>query len=270
MSKIPEIKIDTWSKFLEFIDKNQFICREENECPINTVLDPKEFKGYFRGVGNADYNLSSTLERYILNAMGKDFSYQLDKRFFEKICLNYLEKCKEKLKGYFPEQVLLLNKEHENEIWYWGQHYGLPTPYLDWSKSFFVALYFAFENQLENSEYRAIYHLGSLFLKNKIDIIESKLDIGGRLSAQKGVFTRMLSYELENINPEKTDKNISENIEQMHLRKILISSNLRGSIRQFLLSINIDGATIYPDIKGAINNSCFELDDLINIYSCGD
>ncbi|MGX9912406.1 FRG domain-containing protein, partial [Enterobacter hormaechei subsp. hoffmannii] len=56
-----------------------------------------------------------------------------------------------------------IDKDHISnidELWALGQHYGLATPLLDWTRSLFVALYFAFEDyNISDSGYRSVWAL---------------------------------------------------------------------------------------------------------------
>lgn len=267
--------IDTWEEFKNFIDNGHFFKTKRTDIPntLNIISNPVDLGTmFFRGVENSEYTLSSTLERYIIEYYRpqhidkKEWHYNITKKEFNSVAKKLLNDCKQKFKGRIPEQSILLNSETdnylENEIWAYGQHFGLSTPYLDWTKSFFVALYFAFEKQKTNSQYRAIYFLNTYGINNLIKIIQSKVDIGGRLMAQKGVFTNLLCSEIEELNQQAKDKKLFL-FDNEPLTKILIHNDLRIDIMEYLLSMNIDSSTIYPDFQGAIKSCHLELDNIL-------
>ncbi|MFL7890110.1 FRG domain-containing protein [Enterobacter pseudoroggenkampii] len=109
----------------------------------------------FRGHHNSDWKLETSLDRTLLRIkpagidLGSTYNFVLD--MFAK-----------NLRGRTS-----INKNIEtnaDELWSLGQHYGLATPLLDWSRSIFVALFFAFESHLPSpSGFRSIwaFHTGS-------------------------------------------------------------------------------------------------------------
>ena len=212
---------------------------------------------YYRGHSHVDYCLQSTLERYL-----EKFGNQIDiRKDYEKLQEKYFEHCKrilinQSIDGY----ILLPSNLKDYDIWAFAQHYQLKTPLLDWTKSFFVALYFAFESQEEN-QYRVVYELNEFFNLGEKLIIEPEIKIGNRINAQKGVFTKLSSIEFEDI--AKMNINLGDGYVFHRLSKTLISSKLRKDVLAYLASINIDASTIYPDLLGKIKLCEIGIDNAI-------
>ncbi|WP_429946298.1 FRG domain-containing protein [Bibersteinia trehalosi] len=213
----------------------------------------------YRGHKEESYKLESTLERYIRNTFPK---VTITNQLFERICNEYLKHCKNELKGKIQEQYIL---DHDDDVWALGQHYGLKTPLLDWTRSFLIALYFAFEEPTSSSKYRIVYEL-NCFIQREADlIIEPKFQIGSRIIAQKGIFTKMLSSYLENLNDFYANGDfIDVGKNYRPLKKYKIRSSLREDVMNLLNSLNIDCYTVYPDLQGVIKNCHIQLDNIIN------
>ena len=92
-----------------------------------------------------------------------------------------------------------------------GQHFGLASPLLDWTRSPFAAAYFAFQQlATDSTDYRIVYGLdqNAVLQKNeellngpsfkpgtpaRLEFIDPMLDENQRLVSQDGLFTLSLS-----------------------------------------------------------------------------
>lgn len=111
-----KIVIKSWEHFNEEVFKDSF----------NNDIQRHRSDYIFRGLTSTKYNLKTSLQRNCKNPQELE----------EKILRNFKKYCS------------LDIRNHENiwEVIALGQHHQLPTRFLDWSYSPFVALHFATEN----------------------------------------------------------------------------------------------------------------------------
>lgn len=241
---------------------------------LRSVIDHLLQKGLrdkliFRGQRNSDWILQSSLEREVKSAKTSEQ--------YNEIAQKHLANLKKSARGRIQEQFLLLgdSQKNEDELWAMGQHLGLKTPLLDWTRSFLIALFFAFHEKETETEYRCVYRLveGLLYLdKDYKYIVEPKMDYHGRLTAQQGLFTywginfhiksTLNDFYNEKIMSNKTAKEL-ENIKRKLIAKYYISNNLRLDILHYLELFGISEETIYPDLSGIINKVNNELIEII-------
>lgn len=181
-----------------------------------------------------------------------------------------------------------LSSLHENdssdiELWAIGQHHGLATPFLDWSLSPYVALFFAFEQEDQAHWFdedrnstnfsRAIYVLNQTFIKDLEEPIENKYprivepskDDHGRLVNQAGLFTlapyreTLESSLLKALSDSNVDIDTPEELAK-YIRKIHIpnSEDFRLKCLRHLRRMNIHHSSLFPDLIGS-SGYCNEL-----------
>ena len=164
------------------------------------------------------------------------------------------------------------------------QHHGAPTRLLDFTKSPYVAAFFALQQASDDCAvyaldtpflwYAAPKHNRKLkrdavdpresgnfekyFLPNKHPIVwtgePGKLD--KRLLAQSGTFVvpGQLNRSVDSIITEQfSDK-------QSILKKFILKSGMRRTAMESLYRMNLTYATLFPDLEGLARSSAFELE----------
>ena len=230
-------EVTDWNDFLVFVNKyleyNHFVWR--GQADSSWLLEPT-FDRIMKENGKTD-------SKEILNSHLERFKYAIRGR-----------------RGINPPQI-----ETENDWWALGQHHGLNTPLLDWTKSPFVASYFAMVPKLESStNFRVIYGISQTTIKiisaenlkknsakkkeSIVEFINPLSDENNRLVNQMGLFTRTPNgIDLESWYRE----NIEEKDGYARMWKILIPESERITALRSLNRMNINHATLFPDIYGA-------------------
>jgi len=153
----------------------------------------------------------------------------------------------------------------DNEWWALGQHYGLASPLLDWTRAPFAAAYFAFEElSSDQTPYRVVFGLNRDAVQAKnaefeegqslevgrlpiVEFIEPLSDENPRLVSQSGLFTRApIGMPIEGWIAQAF-----EGSGVPALLRIEIPNRDRGACLRGLDRMNINHLSLFPDLAGA-------------------
>ncbi|TCQ78679.1 FRG domain-containing protein [Ochrobactrum sp. BH3] len=153
----------------------------------------------------------------------------------------------------------------EQEIWAFGQHHGLRTPLIDWTKSPYVALFFAFDEPdidgVANAS-RAVFCLNMTAIRADESlseiIFEPTHHENARLVNQAGLFTITPSGKdnlVSTILNELTENEVINPDDPIdvarYISKIHIPNENRVDCLNTLRKMNIHHANLFPDPGGA-------------------
>ena len=261
---------------------------ESNGIKVDQLASWKYFSDYvhqnfsnsrdyiFRGQRKEDWGLEPTLYR----ALGKEYPLES----IIDVTLDHLDRFKLATRGRLKTSFLGMDEEYE--LWALGQHHGLKTPLLDWTKSPFVAAYFAFlEDRGDNTPNRVIFALSKSFIKEmshwisnnrdkfefkgpppNLEIFEPESNENPNLVNQNGLFTISRGGECKEIlswvkryyskwaedNPSHNKKNA--------LYKLLLPNRDRIGFLKSMNQMNINHLTLFPNLYGVSKYCNFELD----------
>ena len=228
----------------------------------------------YRGHAEPHWKLSSTWERfleYLYDHMDNPRSRRiLEPRRYEQFRDLWLTAFVD-LTTTMPEipTHVLDSQNPPNERWAFGRHYGLKTPLLDWSRSPFIAAFWAFAERItsENPELEipnpaiqittsglpvTVWELScprDLFEQGDFDFVDNARFELHRQRAQSGVFTRLEHEDHIDIESYLESRAIGSNLERYEI-PCASEQDICVALSD-LQRMNINYATLFPDPQGA-------------------
>lgn len=261
-----------------------------NWSDFKTLVDNSRIEWVFRGQSNAEWRLSTPIERSSLRS-GIENLYPLENQIleeFKRVSQHYLK----------PNELPNNNIEWFALI----QHYGTPTRFLDFTKSPYIAAYFAFENDRPLSNKVSIWILNKIaFYRRSIYYLQQKgidqLSFQSELKSSMYIFSNSLFdhiLKLQDIdcifpvesyfkneryylqqsiflsigNPEKK---FMEQIDFLDLNKskaiikINLPYDIRNEVLRDLYKMNITRASLFPGLEGYAKTINFKYSTLTTI-----
>lgn len=193
---IVTFRLASWSHFFDFL-----------EAEVFHLSTPSKQSYIWRGQRRSDWSLSSSLDRLFSQLSLAAGPSELEQRLAEH--LDVFKHAARGRRGPNPAPL-----PEEKDWWALGQHFGLATPLLDWTRSPFAAAYFAFEELASNpTDYRVVYGLsrGAVDKKNG-EISSASNDEKVRSLARERITDRLVQKAAKakaNSNAAKKTKNES-------------------------------------------------------------
>jgi hypothetical protein len=251
-------RLKSWSHFHDLLDQVVF-----GDATLRAT------RYIWRGQRQDNWSLSSSLDR-LFDRLG--LLATLEPRELERRASEHLETFRYASRGRRGSNPQTLTV---NEWWALGQHYGLATPLLDWSRSPFAAAYFAFEEAEPcATAYRAVFALNqrAVLAKNfeidngpsiergripVVEFVDPLSDENPRLVSQGGLLTRApIGMPIEHWVAQAFEgQSVSA------LLRIKIPDHDRATALRSLNRMNINHLSLFPDLNGAsrYTNLKFEL-----------
>ncbi|WP_337162895.1 FRG domain-containing protein [Vibrio fluvialis] len=243
---IPVTKVKNW-QHLEEILSNDTIFKTSDEW-------------LFRGQRRSDWGLTPSLAR-----LSEHDTIDAD------LANRHLNLFKYSVRG----RVKSISSLEDLDVWAIGQHYGLMTPLLDWSRSPYVSMFFAVEirdpeNESPKNYSRAIFALNKTRLDRlNVDIfVDSLASENARLISQNGLFTispfsdsNTLETDILNQLAERDIDIDDPDVLKRYIFKVHIpmeDEKDRLDCFQSLRKMNIHHSSLYPDLIGS-SSHCNEL-----------
>ena len=194
----------------------------------------------FRGMGNADWHLSSLFDRRF-----SSLPHDQRLRLWGELIREWRRTCEE---TGIPDSVV----SNDEKLWAFGQHHGLPTRLLDWSTSPYVAAFFAFQSwilrQPEEFSHVAIW---ALHLENPVWSKEMGVEIvtppameNVRLKNQSGKFT------LSRTPFATLEEYVQHSATGPALTKVVLPASEALQALPDLDSMGINSYQLFPDFTG--------------------
>jgi len=257
---------DTWEHFVSQVTKVR-------RMPPDDPNDKMYHFGsgvIFRGHSDTEWQLSSTIERNMFDKVveavdknGKKIPFYSRRTSmlageYNDWCNVLITKFRENTKG-MPG---IDSSSNDIDLWSIGRHYGLLSPYLDWTASPFIAAFFAFEKIYKTFEHlhshyktipetKVINVWGLQFwegIENDDDfkIIPTSHTHTSRARAQQGWFTKLTSRDFVDI------QSYFESIgKAYYLERYDINTETAMQALHNLSLMDINYLTLFPDAFGA-------------------
>lgn len=196
------------------------------------ILKEASDRFVYRGVTSSTYNLIPKIGRY---------------KKFNKLSLSKLVSQERFILNRFRREGYSYSHIPNSSLWEWlslGQHHGLPTRLLDWTRNPLVALFFAVRDEHDGPS--AVY-ADKIEKTFNPDTTKDPLMVGTvgkyipvhispRITSQAGLFT---------VHPDPRISHTSN-----HLLRIDIPATKRKEFKKILFKYGVHHASLFPDLDG--------------------
>lgn len=231
----------------------------------------------FRGQYDSDWPINTSFQRFVKN-YGVEFYEDIENPFHALLKF---------YKSLYDRKYKEDNFSIDDYIGH-GQHYGLPTIYLDWTKTVNKALFFAFSEEIVSPKLHECVAVFALRIKNidclvdndsMKDFIKKKKGIkmfeelgvylvepnprihNDRIDSQDGVFLKIDGSGHQKLDLVQIIKNIYHcyNIIRPMIYKFTIPrAEAISVLKELHYKSSINFASIYPDKEGISKQAKFE------------
>lgn len=221
----------------------------------------------YRGQSNSKWLLETSLERYLRDELGEDSKKYLMSDYYQKLsaiipAVNSLTA--HKFERFSPD---IQEYSHARPIpppqyalMCFVRHHGFPSPLLDWSRSYYVAAFFAFSGakQGENVSVYAYKQWNGppdswAAATARIEELGSYVQTHPRHYAQQSNYTvcRSKDEESGNVFFRNHEDALGCGIREQKMKKFILSAREREKALEELYAMNINDHTLFGD-EGAL------------------
>ncbi|MCF8719557.1 FRG domain-containing protein [Nitrospina gracilis] len=250
------IELESWEEFEQAIEEeHQEILKLKKDNPLHfsDLL--------FRGHANADWKLTTTLERF---CYAKNLPFEWPWKKYHRTLLGILPSVLSltshnyKLDQKFElDPVFPLPPGYDFMIY--ARHHGFPSPMLDWTRSPYVAAFFAFNSPFLNEKI-SIFSFREYFgnAKGYSATMPTIKGLGPYVTAHKRHFLQQCLYTICHKNDNETQVYCSHQDAQFgedqdRLKKYILPATEREKVLRKLDFMNINAFSLFGNEEGLMD-----------------
>jgi hypothetical protein len=255
ITNIKLIKLKNWEEFEDQIEKEHDLTENLRRDKTSHVSDP-----LYRGHSNKDWKLSTTLERYSQenNCVVQEYSGEEYFNILRRVEPAILSLTSEKYK--IPneyEEPVLPRTPPGYDFMVFLRHHSFPSPLLDWTRSPYVAAFFAFHETSKNESvaiysYREFLGAAKVHTGNEPHI----WSCGPYVRTHERHYRQQCEYTIcitEGPYTYCCHENVKFGEEQDLLTKYIIPSKERNKVLKKLALMNINAFSLFGSEEGLMS-----------------
>lgn len=244
----------SWDEFEKIIKAD---IAQHKEAEAKSKLAEYHSSWIYRGQSNAEWELVTTYERYLKNELGIEKEQYKPDPFYRQLAgiipaINSLAYQKfERIK--LPVDIERHGTIPEYKLICFARHHGFPTPILDWSYSYYVAAFFAFESAKLDQDVTIFAYkewtgdgrggwVGAPMLDTQGPYVETH----PRHFRQQSTYTVCRAEDNDgNTFFMKHEDAVKGNAENHWIKKFVLKADQKKDILEKLYSMNINHYTLF-------------------------